>query len=328
MREIIKAEARAAEEQKKEYANIQLPAPVKKRKNKWLRNEEIAATLMASLPFIGFVLFTVFPMGLSLVVSFTDLRSYDLSRMHWVGLDNYIAVLKYDYLLTSIGNTFYFSLSVPINMAASLFIANLMTKPLKGKKFARTILFMPTICSSVGVTLMWTWIYEANYGVINTILASVGLPKIRFMQDVHWFMPSVLFMCMWQSGTNIVTMQTALTNVNENLREAARLDGATEKQVFWHITFPAITPTLFYILTMNLIGAMQEMAIMQVITTNGVGPGYRAVTLTYLLYRMAFTYTATEGLGMGSALSWLIAIMIIIINKVNFKLSEKWVSYD
>lgn len=301
---------------------------LKAQKKRRLLHEEIVSTLMASLPFIGFVLFTVFPMGLSLVVSFTDLRSYDLSRMKWCGFDNYIAVFKYDLFFKAIGNTLEFTLSVPINMASSLFIANLMTKPLRGRKGARVILFLPTICSGVAVTMMWTWIYEANYGVLNTMLSSLGLPKIRFMQDPNWFMPSVLFMCLWQSGTNIVTMQTALTNVNENLREAARLDGATEMQVFWKITFPAITPTLFYILTMNLIGAMQEMSIFQVITTNGVGPGYKAVTLTYLLYRMAFTYTATEGLGMASALSWVVAIMIMLINKINFWLSKKWVNYD
>jgi multiple sugar transport system permease protein len=312
-----------------ERGSFEPPAPtLKKHKQKWKRREELCATLMASLPFIGFLLFTMFPMGLSLVVSFTDLRSYDLSRMEWVGFDNYVAVFKYDLFFTAIENTAYFSLSVPINMAASLFIANLMTKPLIGRKPARIILFLPTICSGVAVTVMWTWIYEANYGAINTLLASIGLPKIPFMQNADWFMPAILFMCLWQSGTNIITMQTALTNVNENLIEAARLDGANEMQVFWKIIFPSITPTLFYILTMNLITAMQEMAIFQVITTNGVGPGYKAVTLTYLLYRMAFTYTATEGLGMGSALAWIIAIMIILVNRLNFWLSKKWVHYD
>ena len=303
--------------------------PVKKKQNiTWKKREAFIGTLMASLPFIGFVLFSVFPMLLSLVVSFTDLKSYDLTRMRWVGFSNYFAVFKYELFYKAIGNTVYYTLSVPINMAASLFIANLMTKPLIGRKGARVILFLPTICSGIAVTVMWTWIYEANYGVINTILSSVGLNKIKFMQDPNWFMPAILFMSLWQNGTNIIVMQTALTNVNENLREAARLDGANEIQVFWKITFPAITPTLFYILTTNLIVAMQEMAIFQVITTNGVGPDHKAVTLTYLLYRMSFTYTATEGLGLGSALSWIVAIMIILISRLNFWLGKKWVSYD
>lgn len=293
-----------------------------------LRKENREGLLMAVSPFVGYVLFGLFPMVLSLVVSFTELKSYDLGRMKFVGFANYKTVFTSQMFYRSVVNTLYYCLSVPINLVSSLFIANLLTKPLKGKRPARVILFLPSVCSSVGVALMWTWIYEANYGVINTVLVAMGLPKVGFMTTKEWFMPSVLFLSLWMNGTNIVLMQAALANVDASLKEAARIDGATERTVFWKITFPQITPTLFYILTMNLIAAMQEMAIMQVIATNGVGPDYRAVTLTYYLYRMAFTNTATEGLGLGSALSWIVAVAIIIITRVNFKLSEKWVSYD
>ncbi len=293
-----------------------------------LRKENREGLLMAVSPFVGYVLFGLFPMVLSLVVSFTELKSYDLGRMKFVGFANYKTVFTSKMFYRSVVNTLYYCLSVPINLVSSLFIANLLTKPLKAKRPARVILFLPSVCSSVGVALMWTWIYEANYGVINTALAAMGLPKVGFMTTKEWFMPSVLFLSLWMNGTNIVLMQAALANVDASLKEAARIDGATERTVFWKVTFPQITPTLFYILTMNLIAAMQEMAIMQVIATNGVGPDYRAVTLTYYLYRMAFTNTATEGLGLGSALSWIVAVAIIIITRVNFKLSEKWVSYD
>ena len=292
------------------------------------RREDIEGTLMAISPFIGYILFGLFPMLLSLVVSFTELKSYDITRMKFAGFDNYKAILTSDMFYTSVVNTLYYCLSVPVNMVSALFIANLLTKPLKARGFARTVLFLPSVCSTVGVTLMWTWIYEANYGVINTFLSGIGLPKVGFMTSKEWFMPSVLFLSLWMGGTNIVLMQSALANVDSSLKEAARIDGAREITVFWKITFPGITPTLFYMLIMNLIAAMQEMAIMQVITTNGVGPGYRAVTLTYYLYRMAFTNTATDGLGMGSALSWIVAIAIIIITRINFRLSKKWVNYD
>ncbi len=297
-------------------------------KKRRIRKENREGLLMAVSPFVGYVLFGLFPMVLSLVVSFTELKSYDLSRMKFVGFDNYKTVFTSQMFYRSVVNTLYYCLSVPINLVSSLFIANLLTKPLMGKKPARVILFLPSVCSSVGVALMWTWIYEANYGVINTALAAMGLPKVGFMTTKEWFMPSVLLLSLWMNGTNIVLMQAALANVDASLKEAARIDGATEKIVFWRVTFPQITPTLFYILTMNLIASMQEMAIMQVIATNGVGPDYRAVTLTYYLYRMAFTNTATEGLGLGSALSWIVAVAIIIITRINFKLSEKWVSYD
>lgn len=122
--------------------------------------------------------------------------------------------------------------------------------------------------------------------------------------------------------------EAGFVNVNATLQEAARIDGASELRVFWRVTIPALTPTIFYILTMNLIPALQEMTVMQIITTNGVGPGYRAVTLVYYVYRMAFYYTATMGMGMACALSWIVALFILLVTRINFRLSKRWVCYD
>lgn len=300
----------------------------KKTYNRMKQRENLDGTIMSSIPFVGYILFSLFPMGLSLVVSFTELHSYQLSSMKWIGLDNYLSILQSEMLLTALKNSLYYCLSVPINMVTSLFIANLLTKKIKGVEFSRSILFLPTICSTVGVTLMWSWIYEPNFGFINTILSILGIDKIGFTTTKEWFMPAIIFMTLWRSGTNIVLMQSALANVDNSLKEAARVDGATERQVFWKITFPSITPTLFYQLVMNFIAAMQEMAIMQVLATNGVGPGFSAVTLAYYQYRMAFVDIMTDGMGKGCALGWIIAIVVIVITRLQFKISEKWVSYD
>lgn len=300
----------------------------KKSYNRMKQRENLDGTIMSSIPFIGYILFSLFPMGLSLVVSFTELHSYQLSSMKWVGLDNYISILQSEMLLIALKNSLYYCLSVPINMVASLFIANLLTKKIKGVEFSRTLLFLPTICSTVGVTLMWSWIYEPNFGFINTVLSTLGMDKIGFTTTKEWFMPAIIIMSLWRSGTNIVLMQAALANVDNSLKEAARVDGATERQIFWKITFPGVTPTLFYQLVMNIIAAMQEMAIMQVLATNGVGPGFSAVTLAYYQYRMAFVDIMTDGMGKGCALGWIIAIVVIVITRIQFKISEKWVSYD
>lgn len=301
---------------------------IKKPYNRMKQRENRDGTIMSSIPFIGYILFSLFPMGLSLVVSFTELHSYQLASMKWVGLDNYISILQSEMLLVALKNSLYYCLSVPINMVVSLFIANLLTKKIKGVEFSRTLLFLPTICSTVGVTLMWSWIYEPNFGFINTVLSALGMDKIGFTTTKEWFMPAIIFMTLWRSGTNIVLMQSALANVDNSLKEAARVDGATERQVFWKITFPGVTPTLFYQLVMNIIAAMQEMAVMQVLASNGVGPGFSAVTLAYYQYRMAFVDIMTHGMGKGCALGWIIAIVVIVITRLQFKISEKWVSYD
>ncbi|MGN1051789.1 MAG: carbohydrate ABC transporter permease, partial [Candidatus Scatosoma sp.] len=222
-----------------------------KRKNVLRRN--IIATLMASPPFIGFLAFTLVPMLISLGISFTELHSYNLSMAKYVGFSNYIEIFKLDLLWKSLGNTLYYCLSVPINLVLALLLSYILSKKLPGSRMARIIFFIPQVCSGVAVTLMWQWIFEENFGVINTALAALNLPKIHFMTDKNWFMPAVLVISLWQKGTNVVLFEAAFVNVDISLQEAARIDGATESQVFWKITLPALTPTIFYVWTMNLI---------------------------------------------------------------------------
>ena len=290
--------------------------------------DSIDGMIMSAPPVIGYLLFSLFPIVLSLMVSFTELHSYYFGDMVWVGLKNYIEILSSEMFWISLKNSLYYSLSVPLNLALGIFLANMLTKNAKGRSIARVILFFPTICSGVAVTLMWQWIYEPNFGVLNTLLSALGLNKVPFTIDARFFMPSVLFMQLWKEGTNIILIQAAFAQVDESLKEAARLDGANERQVFWHVSFKAITPTLFYLLVMNFLTAMQEMSVMQVLTSNGVGPNYAAVTMSYYQYRMSFVAIASQGFGYGCAMGWIIALIIIAITRLQFWLSKKWVSYD
>lgn len=303
------------------------------------RRENILGTVMALPPFAGFICFVLFPTAVSLIMSLFELHSYDLSRAEFVGLQNFITLIwkepsgsTYvpDMVNIAFINTVIYCLSVPLRIVISVFIANLMAKPIRRfvNSPVRIILFLPSLCSSVGVTLMWQWILQADYGIVNVFLSAIGLKKINFMGDPNWFWFSVILMVLWMRATNIINLQAALANVSTSLIEAAELDGASKRQVFWKITLPSITPTLFYIVTMDLIAALQESGIMQFVTTNGVGPEYKAVTLSYYIYRMAFTSMATDGMGLGCALALMLAIFIIIINKLNMRLADRWVSYD
>ena len=296
------------------------------------RRENLVGTLMASGPFIGFLLFTFLPMILSLYVSFTELHVKNISAAQWVGFDNYIRLFT-DETVTArvqiaLRNSFVWILNVPLNMGISLFIANLIAKNRKGSKFVRTILFIPSICSAVGVTLMWKWIFDYEHGVLNTVIGMFDGGKVPWTTNSTMFMVSCLILSVWIYGTNIVLMQNALKNVNEAVKEAARIDGASEMQVFWKIVVPAITPTLFYLLVTNLVAAIQEMQIMQLLASDGTGPNFGALTLSYLVYRMGNVDYMSDGLGMASALGWLVAIFCILFTRLNFWLSEKWVHYD
>jgi multiple sugar transport system permease protein len=292
------------------------------------RRDQITGFLMACLPFVGFLIFSLYPMALSLVVSFFELKSYDLAMMKFVGFENYEFVFTNQWVRRSVINTLEYCLSVPINITMALFLANLFMKPLKGVRFGAAIAYLPTVCSVVSVTLAFQWIFEANYGVVNTLIDAFGGGKINFMGDARYFMPAVLTISVWMKGTNILQLQSALANVDQSLKEAAQIDGANGAQVFFKIVLPSISPTLFYVLVMWLVAALQEMTVMQLISNNGVGPDFKAMTITYYIYRIAITNNVTEGFGRASALSWVFAIAVMIISRILFKLSDKFVTYD
>lgn len=310
---------------------------VRRSKNKANLRREVIGTLMILAPMIGFIAFTLFPMIISFIVSFNELHSYNMKYMEFCGLDNYKKIFAIGEfkdiqmplsLWDAIKNTLLFSLCVPVNLVTAIFLANIISKKLPGSKFMRVILFMPQICSGVAVTLMWQWLFEDNFGVINTALASMGLSKVHWLTLPRPFTVAVLIISLWQHGTNVIILESAFLNVNKSVQEAARIDGANEFQVFWKVTFPALTPSIFYLAVMWLLAALQEQTVMQIITTNGVGPGNRAVTLVYYIYRLAFTYTSTWGMGIACALSWITALFIMIINRLLFATSKFWVKYD
>jgi len=281
---------------------------------------------MVILPFLGFLCFTTFPIILSFVISFSRLRSVLIQEAVFdgVGISNYIYVLKDEYTWYAMRTTLVYATTAFINLAIAVFLANVMHKKIIGQKVWLVVFFLPQMFSGVAITLMFRWIF-ASTGVINTMLMNMNLKPIDFFTDSSWFMPSVMLMSAWQHCTNIVVLLSAFAGINKSLQEAARLDGANELHVFWKITFPQLTPTIFYLLTMNLISALQEQGVFQLLNTTGTGPNFWGLTLTFQMYRLVsinFSY------GLSCALSWVICLFIMLITRINFWLSKKWVSYD
>ncbi len=301
---------------------------LKKLHKQRLFREDMTGMLMAAGPFIGYIVFSLLPMAISLVLSFTDLYGFDIFSATFTGFDNYVRIFNMDLFYTSIGNTLYYCLNVPLNLVVSLYLANLLSKKIPGSNLVRTILFIPAVCSSVAVTLMWTWIFDYQYGALNVGLNALGLASVGWISTEEMFMNSALIITVWMYGTNIVMMQTALANVDVSLKEAARIDGASERRVFFSVILPGVTPTLFYLLITHFVRAISEVGLMQIITNNGLGPGFKALTISYYMYRMGFVNISNEGLGLASALSWIMGIGLIIFTRINFWLSEKWVCYD
>ena len=289
------------------------------------RSENRAGNWMTLIPFLGFLLFGAIPILISFVLSFMKLNTYDISKAVWIGWENYEFVLKDERFIKSLENTLVFALSVPISLVGSLLLATLISKDIKGIRFFRTIFFIPYVCSPVAVSTMWKWMYDYNYGVINSLLGPTGV-QIPWLNDERYFMSAVVIMSIWGGmGYGMILYQSALNNVNPALYEAAELDGAGKFAKFFKITLPMISPTTFYLLVIGLIGALQNFVTFQIMGGDTAGPNEAGLTTVFYLYKMAFRDTISYGMGYASATAWILSIVILVITVINFKVSKKWV---
>ncbi len=308
---------------------LKTPQSVAKRKK--ARKQDLLGTLMILLPMAGFVIFSGFPIILCLVTSFNHLIGIDISNMTFVGVENYLRVFKMNDFRHAVVNSLLYALLVaPLETVTCVFFAHLISKKFPGSKLARVILFLPQVCSSVAIVFVFQWIFQEDFGVINSVIYPITGENVKFFTDAKWYRVAVVVMSLWLKGTNVIILDSAFANVDKSLQEAARMDGVSEFKVFWKVTFPAVTPAIFYVFTMYLISAAQEQSIMMFFTpTNPYGPEAAGVTLTLLIYLCAFgDKLATYGMGVSCALSWITALIIVILTRLNFYLSKFWVKYD
>lgn len=293
----------------------------------------ISCYLMCGLPVLGFLIFAFVPLVISLYLSFTQLSTLNFYSATFNGLENFKKLFTDPLFGKSIVNTLYAMISVPLSMILGLLIAQVLTRDiLKGKRFFRTLFFIPYVCSTVAVTLVFKWMFNTEFGVINNLLGT----KINFFLNEKLFMPIMIFITTWTgTGYYIILFQAALTNVNPSLVEAAKIDGAGPIRRFFAITVPAISPTTFYLLVMGVIGGLQSFTWFQIICDPiqaggyGWGPGDRGITIVYYVYNKAFaTGTGVIQGGVAAAAAWVLAAGILLITVLNFKLSKYWVHYD
>ncbi len=295
------------------------------RKKKKVDKENLTGFALAFIPVMGFILFGLIPMILAVGMSFMNIRGFSFEGASFVGFDNFKNVVNDDLFWKSIVNTLYMSVSTFINIVLALLIAYLLTKNIKAKKVFRTIYFVPYVCSVVAVSLMWMWIFNNRFGVMNTIIKKLGGDPINWLNDPDWFIPVLIIMGVWSgTGYGIILYGAALTNVSNSLYEAAKVDGASTFKSFIHITVPAISPTTFFLLITGVIGALQEFARPQILSATG-GPDNKGVTVVFYLYRRAFQYFE---MGPASATAWLLALFILVLTVINFAVSKLWVNYD
>lgn len=297
---------------------------------KKLRKEEVQGILFANIPFVGFCLFGMIPLLLSLYLCFHSFKGLRLNTAKPVGFANFQEIFADEMFWQSLNNTWFVVLVTMVSLIISLVVSALIATNVRGAKGFKAVYFVPYVCSMVAITFMWKWIYDYNYGVLNTTLMNWGWIKepISWLGSESYYRTAMFILLVWSStGYNIILLTAALLAVPKHLQEAAELDGAGEIKRFFKITLPLISPTVFYLLIMGMIGSMQEFTRFQIMTPDG-GPAYQGMTVVFYLYRQLFNASGGSDLGVASAMGWIIALFITLITILNFRLQRKWVNYD
>ncbi|MCX7747275.1 MAG: sugar ABC transporter permease [Clostridia bacterium] len=273
---------------------------------------------------IGFTLFTLYPIIASIYYSFTNYDGYNSAA--FIGLGNFKELFFNDPLFwKSVKVTLYYTfLSVPLQLILSLSLAHLVNQNIPAKGFFRTALYMPSMISGVVLSLLWLWMFNAEFGFINNMLKLVGIQGPMWLLDEHWAVPALVISSLWASGAGMVIFLAALQGVPPSLKEASILDGAGRWQQFRHVTFPMISPIFLFQLIIGIIDSFQIFTQAVIMTNNG-GPHYATHFYVYYLYANGFQ---NSKFGYASAMAWILLIMIMLLTAVILKLSKKYVYYE
>ena len=300
---------------------------IKKRKRpgyRWRRFKDILSSYAFLMPnFIGFIVFILGPVIMSFVLS---LYKWDLLRPPtFVGLSNYVTLLLDDELFwITLKNTFYFIvLTVPANIVVSLTLAVILNRRMKGIGFFRTAYFIPVVSSLVAVAVIWRWLYQPDFGLLNGFLYYLRLPPIRWLRDPAWAMPAVALMSVWKNmGYNMVIFLAGLQGIPMVFYEAAKVDGANHWHQFRFITLPLLSPAMFFVMVISLIGAFQAFDQIYIMTQGG--PGTSTMVYNYYLYRNAFF---SLRMGYASAMAYIMLIIIFAVTIIQIRLLNRSVQY-
>jgi multiple sugar transport system permease protein len=282
---------------------------------------------MAAPAILGFVLFSLGPM---LASGYLSLTRYDVvTPAEFIGLDNYFYLMTQDPAFwPSVRVTLvYAAVSVPVGLALSLSVALLLNRrAIKMLGTFRTIYFLPALLPATASGVVWVYIFHPSQGLLNRLLAQAGVQGPAWTQSVDWALPALILMGLWGFGGAMVIFLAGLQDVPRSLYEAADLDGATPFQQFRHVTFPTISPVVFFNLVMGIIGAFKafDSAYVFGMTGTGVPGGPARATLFYVLnlYLKAFNYFH---MGLASAMAWLLFLAVVALTWLNFRLARRWV---
>jgi multiple sugar transport system permease protein len=308
----------------RKFLGMNLPA-----RRKWSKRDKAnfkIAMLFLSPWIIGFVAFTLYPMLVSLYYSFTIYHSKIAPE--WVGLQNYAELIGDKKFWIALYNTLYMVvIAVPLGLVASFFCAILLNLKVRGQSFYRVVYFLPSIVPTVAGTILFLWLLNPQVGLVNTLLARIGIEGPNWMADPNWSKPALILLGLWGMGGTIVIYLSGLQDVPVSLLEAAELDGANWFQRLWYVTIPMVSPITLFILITGMIGMFQYFA--QAYVVGGGDSLGRPLNSTLFysvyLYQKAFLFLE---MGYASAMAWILFIIILIFTILLLKVSDRFTYYS
>lgn len=287
-------------------------------KSRLYRKEMIYGWLFILPPVLGFLLFTLFPVAYSFYGSLTDWDG--LGQFNFIGLSNFKDLLSDELFHKAAFNTVFMMLGIPIGLILALLIALGLNRGIPGTTTFRVIYYIPVISSLAAISIMWSWAYNGDYGLVNQFLELLGIQGPNWLMNKYSVKPAIMLMAIWKGlGYTMLLYLAALQSVPRSYYEAAELDGANGLKSFWHITWPMVKPVTFFIVVTNIIGGSQIFTEINIMTSTG-GPEYSSASVVFYIWQKAFD---NFQMGYASAMAVILGIFIFIVTLIQFKMNEK-----
>ena len=285
------------------------------------RQEAFWGYLMVAPTIIGLIVLNFYPFFDTLKLSFAKTLPFGLYKMQ--GIDNYVKMFSSAEFWKATWNTIYFCiLTVPIGVFISLIVAIMLNSKIKGRTAFRAIFFLPMVVAPAAVAMVWKWMFNTEYGIINSVLHA----HINWVSNPHIIMITCAIVAIWSAvGYDAVLLLSGLLNISKSYYEAASLDGASKIQQFFHITLPMVSPTLFVVIITRLMASLKVYDIIYMIVEQSNPVLTDAQSLMYLFYRESFV---SGNQGLGSAIVIWTVFLIGIVTAVQFVGQKKWVNYE
>lgn len=282
------------------------------------RAEARAGYLFLLPNFLGFLAFSLIPIGICLGLTFTQWNL--ILPPKFIAGTNYTDMVSDTLFWKTLGNTIYYTVgAVPIAIFIAFWLALLLNRGMRGVKFFRTVYFLPYVTLTVAIAIVWSWLYNPDLGLVNYILGLVGVDGPAWLQDPSWAMPAVIIMSNWKGiGYPMLIFLAALQGVPEEYYESATLDGASWLQRIRHVTVPTIAPATFYIVVISFIGAMQGFDQFYVMTQGG--PAYSTTTIVMYIYQQGFQWF---DMGYAATLAMVLFALIALVTAVLWRTQSR-----